>query len=158
MSIFRSLALAGLPLVLACFPGEIRDRHASVVEDYLATPFVAPEQPYLDPERALGPPDGRTVAIGRGGYVILRFFRQIRDGPGPDLRIYEVGDDGAEAFIAVSSDGDTYVELTTRARGASSALDLAETALDGIRFVRIRGADDAGDEPGFDLDAAEALH
>ncbi len=158
MSIFRPTLALGLLIVTGCFPGEIRDRHASVVEDYLMTPFVEADQPYLDPARALGPPDGRTVALGRGAYVILRFFRQIRDGPGPDLRIYEVGDDGAEAFVAVSTDGDEYVELTNRARGASTALDLAQTGLDGIRFVRIRGADDAGDEPGFDLDAAEALH
>lgn len=158
MSIFRLAAFCAIAASSGCFPGEIRDRHASVVDDYLPTPFVDADQPFVDPERSLGPPDGRTVALGRGAYVILRFFRQIRDGPGPDLRIYEVGEDGAEAFVAVSVDGDEFVELTTRARGASTTLDLAETNLDGVRFVRIRGADDAGDEPGFDLDAVEALH
>lgn len=161
MSIFRHVAVFALgTAVLAggCFPGEIRDRHASVVDAYLPTPFVDPSVPFADAERALGPPDGRTVALGRGAHVVLRFFRQIRDGPGPDLRIYEVGEDGARAFIAVSADGDDFVELPIRAEGASTALDLGTTGLDGVGFVRVSGADDAGMEPGFDLDAVEALH
>lgn len=159
MSIFRIVAgVLCLTLGTACFPGEIRDRHASVVDEYLPTPFIEADQPFADPERALGPPDGRTVALGRGAYVILRFFRQIRDGPGPDLRIYEIGPDSAVAFVAVSVEGVDFVELAERATGASTALDLAGTGLDGVSFVRIRGADDAGDEPGFDLDAVEALH
>jgi hypothetical protein len=153
-----SAALLWAAALTACFPGEIRDRHAAVVEDYAVTPFVDPGQPFADAGRSLGPPDGRTVALGRGAYVTLRFFREIPDGEGPDLRIYEVGADGAEARVAVSEDGDQFIELDTIVAGTTTELDFADTGLPGISFVRVRGLDDVGIEPGFDLDALEALH
>ena len=140
-----------------CFPAELRDRHASTVEQYLATPFQAPEAPFLDPNQALGPPDGRTVALGRGAFVTLRFFRPVPDAPGPDLRIYEVGADGARARIAVG-DGARFVEAPEPLTGPVDTLDLEALGLESAAFVRIRGLDDAGEEPGFDLDAVEALH
>ena len=154
----RCLVFLTVNLWLGCFPGEIRDRHAAVVDDYQPTPFLRPDQPFLDPERALGPPDGRTVALGRDASLVLRFFREIPDAPGPDLRIYEVGDDGAQARIALSSDGDHFIELDLLAGGGSTEIDLANTGELGVTFVRVRGLDDLGLEPGFDLDAAEALH
>ncbi len=142
----------------ACVPEEYRDRHARTVESYLETPFIGREQPYVDPERALGPPDGRTVALGEGAYLILRFFRAIPDGPGDDLRIYEIGPDQSEAYIAVSIDGQEFLELSQPAQGPSSDFDLADLGLPRISFVRIQGTDNLGPEPGFDLDAVEALH
>lgn len=150
--------LAGLGLTASgCFPAELRDRHASAVEQYLPTPFQAPDAAFLDPAQALGPPDGRTVAIGRGAFVVLRFFRPVPDAPGPDLRIYEVGADGARAWIAVG-DGTTFVEAPEPLTGPVDTLDLEALGLETAAFVRIRGLDDAGEEPGFDLDAVEALH
>ncbi len=156
---FVVAAWGAVSLLAGCFPVEIRDRHASVVEAYLATPFLRGDEPFADPARALGPPDGRTVALGVGAYVILRFFREIPNGPGPDLRVYEVGPDGAEAAIAVSRDGDVFVELTTPASGPTTEFELDDALPEGqIQFVRVRGVDDRGDEPGFDLDAVEALN
>lgn len=146
-------ALAG-----GCIAGEVRDRHANVVDDYLMTPFVNPDQPALDPKRALGPPDGRTLALGIGASVTLRFFREIPDGPGLDLRIYEVGPDGAEARIAVSEDGSDFNELETLASGPTTEYDFSSIGLSSVFFVRVRGADNFGIEAGFDLDAVEALH
>lgn len=142
----------------ACFPAELRDRHASAVEGYAPTPFADPEAPYLDPTRALGPPDGRTVALGEGAHVILRFFRPVPEAPGPDLRVYEVGADGARARIAVSEDGIEFVEAVELFEGPTQTLDLEALGLERASFVRIRGVDDAGEDPGFDLDAVEALH
>lgn len=139
-------------------PSDFRERHASVVEAYLRTPGAPEDAVFARPERALGPPDGRTVALGRGSFVILRFFRPIPDGPGPDLRVYELGPDGAEAKVAVSAGGDRYVELLPVVAGPVFELDLAETGLEQVSLVRIRGLDDAGEEAGFDLDALEALH
>lgn len=152
------LTFLGLLACAGCFPGEVRDRHAAVVDDYQPTPFLAADQPFLDPVRALGPPDGRTVALGKDASLVLRFFREIPDAPGPDLRIYEVGADGAQARVAVSGDGDTFVELDVLLGSGSTELDLAATGEPGVAFVRIRGLDDLGLEPGFDLDAVEALH
>ena len=156
---WRTLVACGFLIsACACFPAEVRDRHASAVEAYLPTPFVAQQAAYLDAERALGPPDGRTVALGVGASIVLRFFRGIPNGPGPDVRIYEVGDDGAEAMIALSSDGERFVELAIPARGTTTAIDADDAGLALVRYVRIRGIDDLGLEPGFDLDAVEALH
>ena len=149
--------LFGVLTSTGCFQGDFRDRHASVVDDYLATPFVDPDASFADPRRALGPPDGRTVALGVGAFIVLRFFRDIPDGQGFDLRVYEVGEDGAEARVAVSEDGDRFVEFASPASGTTTTYDLQEAGVSTARFVRIRGIDDAGDEPGFDLDAVEAL-
>ena len=159
MSILRPALGVILGLAFGgCFPAELRDRHASAVEAYLPTPFVPDGAPYVDPTRALGPPDGRTVALGRGAFLTLRFFRPAPDAPGPDLRVYEVGPDGAEARLAVSEDGVRFIEAKAVIRGPTSTVDLESFALERASYVRIRGVDDAGDEPGFDLDAVEALH
>jgi hypothetical protein len=149
------LLLAGLA---GCLAGEIRDRHAAAFEGYLKTPFVDPEEPFADPARALGPPDGRTIALGRGASITLRFFREIPDGPGPDVRVYEVGPDGAEARVAVSHDGLDFFEFPALAAGSTTEYDLEAAGLARAKFVRVRGVDDLGVEPGYDLDAAEALH
>jgi hypothetical protein len=138
-------------------PSDFRERHASVVEAFLAAPGPPADAPFTKPERAIGPPDGRTVALGRGGFVVLRFFRAVPDGPGADLRVYEVGPDGAQARVAVSSGGNRFFELSPVAEGPVSEFDLEEAGLERVTHVRIRGLDDAGDEPGFDLDALEAL-
>ncbi|MCB9650493.1 MAG: hypothetical protein H6730_28475 [Deltaproteobacteria bacterium] len=161
MSILRQalgITLSGLLGAGACFPAELRDRHASAVEEYLPTPFVDPEAPFMDPSRALGPPDGRTLALGDGAYVVLRFFRPIPDAPGPDLRVYEVGPDGAQARLAASLDGVTFVELPRPIGGPTESVDLADLGLAEAAYLRIRGIDDAGEDPGYDLDAVEALH
>lgn len=152
------LSLISVICAGGCIAGEIRDRHAAAVESYLKTPFVDPEEPFADPTRALGPPDGRTIALGRGASITVRFFRAIPDGDGPDLRIYEVGPDGAEARTAVSEDGVTFFEFPILAGGSSTEYDLEAAGLGEALFVRVRGVDDLGVEAGFDLDAVEALH
>lgn len=144
-------------LSVSCIPTEFGDRHADRVENFLPTPFEDPASVYLDPSRALGPPDGRTVAIGRGSFVTLRFFRKVQNGPGADLQVYEIGDDGAQALVAVSDRSDIWLEFPNRIEGPATQLDLDELNIDSISFVRIRGVDVEGDEPGFDLDAVEAL-
>lgn len=142
----------------ACVPNEFGDRHAARVERYLPSPFTPEDAAYARANNALGPPDGRTVAVGEGGYIILRFFRAASDGPGVDLRIYEVGQDGAEARAAFSADGAEYIEPPVSVSGVTTEFDLAEYGLDEISFVRIRGLDSLGPDPGFDLDAVESVH
>jgi hypothetical protein len=156
--IFFAAALSLAPLIGGCLAGEIRDRHAAAIDAYLKTPFIDPEEPFADPLNAVGPPDGRTVALGRGASITARFFRAIPDGPGPDVRVYEVGPDGAEARVAVSEDGEFFFELPVLASGSTTEYDLEGTGIDRALFVRVRGVDDLGVEPGFDLDAVEALH
>jgi hypothetical protein len=161
MSIYRPrhVWILLLPGVAACLGGEVQDRYASVVDETIPAPSLDPDQPFADPDRALGPPDGRTVAIGRGGSLVLRFFRGIPNGRGPDLRVVEIGPDGANAWIATSADGVSFVEHSTPAiDGGTTEYDLEEVGLDHASFVRVRGIDDRGFDPGFDLDAVEVLH
>lgn len=159
-----SILLASGPWVLAtlghaaCFPGELRDRHASAVEDWQPAPDMPNDVVWSNPDRALGPPDGRTVAIGEGSTLTLRFFRPIPDANGPDVRVYEIGPDGATAEVAASEDGTSFEVWVERASGPTTALDLDALGLTRAAFIRIRGLDRAGREPGFDLDAVEALH
>lgn len=153
-----TFALSAGLFVLSCIPIEFGDRHAARVESYLSTPFVDKDARFLDPEQSLGPPDGRTVALGAGSHVILRFFREVTDGPGVDLVLYEIGADNAEARVAVSVDSDLWYEFPNKVVGQTTSLDLVETGMSSIFFVRIRGVDMAGEEPGYDLDAVEALH
>jgi hypothetical protein len=158
----RRAAPAGLILTLSahigCISGDVRNRFAAAVESYEATPFSDPSAPYADPRRALGPPDGRTVALGRGASLTVRFFSEIPNGPGPDLRVVEIGPDGAHARVAVSADGEVFRELKDPASdGGTTEYELDDVGLSGATFVRIRGMDDKGLDPGFDLDAVEAL-
>jgi hypothetical protein len=146
-------------VVLGCTDGNLQDRYASAVELYQAGPLVQPEAPYYDPTRGLGAPDGKTVALAQESVLVLRFFREIPDAFGPDLRLFEVGTDSASTRISVSADGRDFVLLTTQGlSGGSTELDLEGTQLPGVSFVRMEGLDNFGTDPGFDLDAVEALH
>lgn len=158
LSKFPAGIIAGL-LIPGCLISDPSTPHASVVDRYLGTPFVDQDEPYSDPTRALGPPDGRTVALGLGAVITLRFFRDIPAGAGPDLRIIEIGPDDARARVAVSEDGVNFVEFDTPATASGASLfELDEVGLTRAQSVRIRGMDNNGNDPGFDLDAAEALH
>jgi len=155
VSRWTALLLAGSA---ACVADDFRTHFASLVEDFLPAPGLDPDAPYADPSRAVGPPDGRTVAVGEGATLLLRFFRPVENGPGPDLRVIEIGSDGARARIAVSEDSERFHEFAEPATdGGATVYDLEELGLETIRAVRVRGIDDNGDDPGFDLDAVESL-
>ena len=141
-----------------CFPGELRDRHASAVETWIPAPGTPEGVVWSNPERALGPPDGRTVALRTQSSITLRFFRSIPNSHGPDVRVYEIGPDQARAEVAASEDGSSFETWSEAASGPTTGFDLDELGLARANFIRIRGLDDAGQEPGFDLDAVEALH
>jgi hypothetical protein len=156
----RVAALAAAAFVgVGCLSGPIEDRFASVVERYTPDPLAAEDAPWADATQALGPPDGRTVAVPLGSLIVLRFFRDIPDGRGPDFRVVEGGTDGAAAWVAISADGVTFAEYPSPARaGVATPFDLADLGLPRVAFVRVRGVDALGLDPGFDLDALEALH
>ena len=101
---------------------------------------------------------GWAHGVPREGSVAdARFFRAITDGEGRDLRIYEIGDDGAQARVAVSVDGDAYVDFGTRSPRDPPPSSIAHVHAPEAYFVRITGLDDLGLDPGFDLDAVEAM-
>ena len=148
-----------LALALGCTDGNLQDRYAAAVDSYLAGPAVRSEAPYYEPARALGAPDGKTVALAEGSVLVVRFFREIPDAPGSDLRLFEVGADSSTVRVSVSANGTDFVPLTTPGlSGGATELDLEGTGLPGVSFVRLEGQDNFGTDPGFDLDAVEALH
>ncbi|MBI2373322.1 MAG: hypothetical protein HYV07_04930 [Deltaproteobacteria bacterium] len=117
----------------------------------------------MNPERAVGPPDGKTLALSRDTWIVVRFYRPIVDGPGPDLGVHELGpNDEAHASIAVSEDGERFGAFEAFAQaGRTTLFDLEEVGLAESTYVRVLGLDSAPpaetDDPGFDLDALEAL-
>jgi hypothetical protein len=153
------LAASTVVGLLGCTDGNLQDRYASAVERYQAGPAVRSEAPYYDPARALGAPDGKTVALAEESVLVVRFFREIPDAPGSDLRLFEVGSDSSSVRVSVSADGRTFVPLTTPGlSGGATELDLDGTGLPFVSFVSLEGLDNFGTDPGFDLDAVEALH
>lgn len=118
-------------------------------------------------EYVLGEPDYTTpaapgfLALGCDGQLVLRFDdNALVQSAGPDLYIFEVGPDVEPTQVAVSIDGEQWIEVG-RVEGARSDLEL-----DGLvendrsyRFVRLTNAsrDCAGRYPGADIDAVAAV-
>ena len=116
-------------------------------------------------DRVLGPADGLSAGLGRGGCMVLAFddLVIVNDGMhgNADLIVYETRTGAAEyAFLDVSADGVDYLRwgLLT---GGTQAVDLSALDVSEVRFVRITdtGANHYADHAhsGFDLDAVRAL-
>jgi len=150
----------------------ITDPYADAVISYTPGPGVgnasqAPPNGNDNPDAALGAPEynstsgaGFFVSLGDGGSIVLAFTDNIVvDGPGWDLKVYEVGSpENAEVLVSNDS-GATFVSLGTAY--ATSSFDLLGTGLTWANTVRI--VDDGGGPNslvymGFDLDAVEALN
>jgi hypothetical protein len=112
-----------------------------------------------DASLSLGPPDGRTVSLGRQGTLVLKI--EATDGPGADLTVHERGATAGEVNenyeVEASLDGLAYHWLGVCA-GGSCSYDLAAAGLAAARFIRL--TDLAPDEPsvpagtsGADVDA-----
>jgi len=106
---------------------------------------------------ALGAPDGQFVSVDTPEQLILAFTtKQVINGPGDDLWIFEAGNCGASVDVfGREADGPcTHLATITNSAG----IDLDAVGLDHIDFIRFVGIDDSGDFPGFDLDAIQALN
>jgi hypothetical protein len=107
---------------------------------------------------ALGPRNYTFVSIDAPETLVLAFTdNSAADGPGADLAIRELYDCPAIVDVYASEDNVTYVHLGTVSRTAE--FDLANyPTLDYVNYLKFVGLDDDGAHPGYDLDAAEALH
>lgn len=128
----------------------------------------------MDPGAAIGIPDcpkedynepeDSYVALGDGGELVVEFTDSaLYDGDGPDVAIFEIGEQLESVNVAVSEDGQTWHELgIIRARAA--AVDLARLELPDsqFRFVRLldakEGRSNGSNWPGADIDAIGAIH
>ncbi|GHC10723.1 OmpA family protein [Thermomonas carbonis] len=119
------------------------------------------------PGHTLGKPDYTMpsapgfLALGCDGELVVRFDdNALVQSAGPDLYIFEVGPDVEATDVAVSIDGETWIEVG-RVEGARSDLELEGLIKDdqSYRFVRMRNAstDCAGRYPGADIDAVAAV-
>lgn len=119
------------------------------------------------PEHTLGEPDYTIpsapgfLALGCDGELVLRFDdNALVQSPGADLYIFEVGPDVEATDVAVSIDGEHWIEVG-RVEGARSDLELEGLIEDdqSYRFVRLTNAstDCAGRYPGADIDAVAAV-
>ncbi len=91
---------------------------ATTVESY--QPDAAVTSEWLDSSQALGPAEGNSFEIcslGPQGSITLSFGRNVPNGLGPDLMVFENGfsDSFLElAFVEVSSDGVNFVRFPNR--------------------------------------------
>lgn len=127
------------------------------------------ESPYDNPERALGPPTEEAVALGNTregdtpGELIVSFDdNRLVDIDGDDLYIFETGPSAEATKVAVSVDGDQWVDLG-RIEGSTRGIDLAAKDADGpsYGYVRLRdianGQSSDGPYGGPDIDAIGAI-
>lgn len=140
------------------------DRVVSFVE---GTPHAAFDNA-RDPNGAVGPldydfsaDDGRYVTLGCGGEITLEFVNNaLIDVPGPDLHIWEVGPDIEPTNLAISKDGENWVEVG-RIEGSTASIDIAEFVQpgDSFRFVRLTDLEqDCHNRwPGADIAAVAAV-
>lgn len=126
-----------------------------------------------DPENALGAPThrgqsagsegfGSFITLGCHGSLILEFVdNALIDIAGADLHVWEVGPDVEPTTLAISRNGDDWIDVGGISGGTAS-VDIAEVAEPGesFRFVRLtdtRCQGTGGRWPGADIDAVAAV-
>jgi outer membrane protein OmpA-like peptidoglycan-associated protein len=121
-----------------------------------------------NPQAVIGPPDreaageGAALTLGCHGAIVLEFIdNALIDVEGADLHVWEVGDDVEPTEVAISGDGQSWIEVGT-VSGGTASLDIAKAADEGAsyRYVRLSDRDcqsRGGRWPGADIDAVAAV-
>jgi OOP family OmpA-OmpF porin len=127
-----------------------------------------------DPNAALGKPDyqgtddaqdeATYVSVGHGGELVLELTDNVLvDGEGQDLAIFEIGPEVEPMLVAISEDGQNWLEVG-RVEGATCSVDIAPFVQPGqhFRFVRLTdaraGKSNDSDWPGADVNAVGAIN
>jgi len=103
-----------------------------------------------------------SITLGCRGSIVLEFTdNALIDIPGPDLHVWEVGDDIEPTMLAISQDGKNWLQVGTIS-GSTASLDIADRTRpgDSFRFVRLTDAECRGvnhEWPGADIDAVAAV-
>lgn len=125
------------------------------------------------PEAALGEPDNdlslenetdipqKYVTIGCRGTLILQFLDNVlKDVPGSDLYVFEIGDDVEPTRLAISGDNIDWTEIGD-IKGGLAEVDIGPFVRPGdvFRYVRLTdlGARCGSRWPGADIDAVGAI-
>ncbi|WP_191090242.1 OmpA family protein [Histidinibacterium aquaticum] len=130
----------------------------------------SPIESARDPAAGLGPPDYAElgddrahITLGCEGRVTYRFTdNALIDIEGPDLHVFEVGEDVEGTLVEISQDGERWIPLGT-IEGGRADVDIAEA--DGVEpgesFSLVRLIDDGvlcqNRWPGADIDAVAAI-
>ena len=139
---------------------------ADTVVSY-STGTESPEARSGRSEESLGAPDYDSVrdvghvSLGCRGALVLRFDdNALVDVPGPDLHVFEIGPSVEPTHLAVSRNGEDWVEVG-RIEGGTAHVDLAGAipAGESYRYVRLTdlGSKCGGRTPGADIDAVGAI-
>ena len=126
-----------------------------------------PPKTEANPDNALGEPDykrsgdGRAYTLGCRGQVTFEFTdNAIIDLEGPDLYVFEVGNDVEPTIVSLSNDAKAWTPIG-QIKGGKTSIDLADYDLKGrdFRFVRLQDAGKfcSGNWPGADIDAIGAI-
>lgn len=122
-----------------------------------------------NPILALGPPDESFVSLGKkGGYIIVKMAKPFTNGPGADLRIYEIGRfhrATQEPFdVFISDNGMDWIQvaddITDDEGKAYAAIRLAPNApSESYQYIKVVDESPINSvSPGSDIDAIEALY
>lgn len=121
------------------------------------------------PEAVLGPPDHvakdprdtHYLTLGCKGTLTLRFVdNALVDVPGPDLFVFEIGPQVEATELAISADGQRWVEVG-KISGGTAEVDIAGKGEPGESWTYVRLKDlrsgCSSKWPGADLDAVGAI-
>lgn len=116
-------------------------------------------------DSTLGIPDYKTntatyLSLGKNGSVTVEFTdNYLVDIEGPDLWIFEIGPMVESTKVAISKDGNTWIDVGT-VRGGTSGIDIRSFVRPGDRFSFVRVTDNnnsSGEYGGADIDAIGAI-
>jgi OmpA-OmpF porin, OOP family len=121
-----------------------------------------------DPKKALGAPDfsgavtdGSFVSLGCDGVLILQFAdNALVDLEGPDLYVFEVGPRVEGMILAISEDGQNWLEIGA-IDGGRAEIDIGPAVPEGSSYRYVRLTDDGigcdTNYAGADVDAVAAI-
>jgi len=149
------------------FPYGVASFADRVVEvDRGTSPATASEA--LDADTVIGLPDydasesnvSTYLSLGKNGSVTVEFTDNfLVDVEGPDLWVFEIGPFVESTRIAISKDGETWIEAGV-VEGSTSGIDIGPFVEPGDKFSFVRITDDdnsAGQHAGADIDAIGAI-
>ena len=108
---------------------------------------------------AIGKPDSVPYALGRNGWIVLDMGDTLRDGPGPDFKVWQSGT--TQKAFSVMGGNTMDGPFTNIGNGTgTTSFDLSGSGLTKARYLYIKDGGSgaaSGAGAGFNLDAVEML-
>lgn len=115
--------------------------------------------PIDSPDIILGSDTLGALSLPTGSFVTVGFTDEtVIDGPGNDIFIPEIGAEGEQAEVFVSSNAVDFFPIGIGNGGTTSVFDLSSINFtEAVEAIRIVGLDNGGNSPGFDVVNVEVL-